>query len=83
MKIFEKKIVTKKQVKYILCNKCGKKINFKHKFKRQDYLDVKKNWGYHSDYDGQVHSFQICRECYKELINSFEIKPKIKKNSFL
>ncbi len=76
MKIFEKKVVVRKKVKYIVCNRCGKKININ---KYEDFLDVKKTWGYHSNFDGETHSFQLCTCCYNKLIGSFKVKIKSRK----
>ena len=30
-------------------------------------------WGYFSEMDGEVHSFDLCEECYRKLIKEFAI----------
>lgn len=56
----------------ILCNCCGKNIV------EEDYLKVKKQWGFFSDKDGEEHSFNLCEACYDALIQKFIIPYDIK-----
>ena len=37
-----------KKVHEIYCNSCGKKIETTDNIKREDYLSIKKEWGYFS-----------------------------------
>lgn len=46
------------------CNCCGKEIEVKNGVPTEEFLEVKKSWGYFSNKDGQVHTFLICEECY-------------------
>ena len=45
-----------KKVHEIYCNSCGKKIETTDNIKREDYLSIKKEWGYFSKKDGEIHS---------------------------
>lgn len=66
----------KKEIKKIICNKCGKEIEKnEHGFLKEDVLSVEKRWGYFSEKDNQIHSFDICESCYDEWISSFLIPP--------
>lgn len=49
------------------CNKCGKLIE-----KNKDFAYVK-DWGYYSNKDLERHSFNLCEDCYDELISKFVI----------
>lgn len=61
------------------CNACGKLIKDK-----ADYLKIKKEWGYFSDKDTQVHEFAVCERCYDRIVKQFEIPPKVtEKNEIL
>lgn len=51
----------------IICNKCGKEI------KEADVLSVEKRWGYFSEKDNEVHHFDLCEQCYDEMVASFQI----------
>lgn len=58
--------------KKCLCNACGGPIGSVGDQKR-DALRVRKEWGYFSSRDLEVHEFNLCEECYAELIGGFVI----------
>lgn len=58
--------------KTCLCNGCGRTIpcgGHEH----QDALRVRKEWGYFSERDLEVHEFNLCEECYEKLTQEFVI----------
>lgn len=57
----------------MVCNCCGKKIAET----QQDYLYVKKQWGYFSDKDGSVFEMRICESCFDAWIWQFAVAPKV------
>ena len=57
----------------IICNKCGKEINMEKGMYYQDVLSVEKRWGYFSEKDNEVHTFDICESCYDEWTSTFLI----------
>lgn len=57
----------------IICNKCGKEINMEKGMYYQDVLFVEKRWGYFSEKDNEVHTFDICESCYDEWTSTFLI----------
>ena len=58
------------------CNVCGQLLNNK-----TDYIEVKKEWGYFSNKDTQIHEFKICERCYDRIVKQFEISPKVTEKS--
>ncbi len=62
------------EIDRIICNKCGKEIPVLKGVPQEDVLEVEKRWGYFSDKDNQVDRFDLCEECYDELVKSFRIK---------
>jgi ribosomal-protein-alanine N-acetyltransferase len=56
----------------MLCNVCGNEI-----IEKADYIEIKKEWGYFSKKDTEVHEFKMCERCYDRLIKQFEVAPKI------
>lgn len=52
--------------KYI-CNRCGKELA------QEDVLSVEKRWGYFSDKDNEIHRFDLCEQCYDEIVSTFRI----------
>lgn len=70
--------VTKK----VICNKCGKEIEIIHNYGRvphntfQDYCRVDTHWDHykeHSQKHMDIESFDLCEDCYNELVTSFKI----------
>ncbi len=73
----ERALVADKTITKIYCNKCGRLIGTRDKFEKVDYLSVKKEWGYFSNKDMEIHSFELCEHCYDELIKQLKIPPEI------
>ena len=61
----------------IVCNKCGKRVEYIDGILKEDFCYVKKEWGFFSKKDLKVHSFNLCEECYHHLIENFVIPVKI------
>lgn len=59
--------------KRIICNCCGKEINMERGIARQDYLYIRKEWGYFSKKDGKIQEFYLCEDCYDDMISRFQI----------
>lgn len=55
----------------MVCNCCGKEI----KKIEQDYLYVKKQWGYFSEKDGSVFEIRMCEPCFDAWIRQFAVAP--------
>lgn len=73
MKIFKNISVVQQEVDKVYCNMCGSEIQRDSLGVFYDYLDVEKDWGYLSRFDGQTHTFDLCSECYEKLIKSFKL----------
>ena len=41
---------------------------------REDVLEVSKRWGYFSEKDNRLDEFDLCEQCYDEIISEFKIK---------
>lgn len=74
MRMTKKVISEKEEVYDILCNMCGESIGKDTYGNFSDYLSVNKEWGYLSSKDGQGHQFDLCEDCYNNLIDKFKIK---------
>lgn len=60
-----------KELKKIICNKCGKEIPVIDGFAAEGVFSVDYEWGYFSDKDGEKHRFDLCEACYDKLVASF------------
>lgn len=65
-------VVTKKNTE-LFCNACGKKIKIEHGILKEDVFEASKEWGYFSKKDLQFHKFNICEECYENIVATFKI----------
>ena len=75
MKIYMEKSITQQALDEIRCNKCGRQLE-KDKFGYfEDHLAVEKSWGYNSPADGECHRFDLCYECYLQMVSDFVIEP--------
>lgn len=63
-----------KEIEKIICNKCGKEIPVIKGVPQGDVLEVEKRWGYFSSKDNRMDQFDLCEECYDELVKGFQIK---------
>lgn len=63
------------------CNACGRKFIASQDVLKEDGLFVKKDWGYFSNKDLQVHEFALCERCYDEMIKNFAIPVKVSEKS--
>lgn len=73
MKAYKNETIVAKKILNVKCNCCGKDIATDKFGYTSDYLSVEKRWGYGSTFDNEVHSFDICEDCYKKLIKEFKI----------
>ena len=72
-----------KKVHEIYCNSCGKKIETTDNNKREDYLSIKKEWGYFSKKDGEIHSIFLCESCYDIWSKQFKLPVKVEEQTEL
>ncbi len=53
------------------CNVCGRELDSRNGILQEDALIVKKNWGYFSEKDLEIHEFVICEGCYDAMAAGF------------
>ena len=53
----------------VYCNKCGREILQT----QEEYLTVKKQWGYFSESDQKISRFHMCEMCFAKLVKEFQI----------
>lgn len=61
----------------VLCNACGRELKVEKGILKEDALIVKKDWGYFSKRDLEVHEFILCESCYEKITGSFLLPVKI------
>jgi len=62
----------------VICNHCGKKMIVEGGILREGAIRVDHTWDFFSEKDGEIHHWDLCEECYDNLVNQFRIEPEIK-----
>ena len=57
----------------VKCNLCGQQLNKNDFGYIDDHLSINKTWGYGQPCDGETHAFDLCYECYTDLVSRFKI----------
>ena len=66
-----------KEHQKIRCNQCGRALHMEHGILKEDALLIKKEWGYFSEKDLEVHELVLCEECYDTWRQHFTIPVRI------
>ena len=61
------------QLETVLCNQCGKKLVVEKGIVREGVIAIDHVWDFFSEKDGEIHHFDLCEECYDELLSQFRI----------
>lgn len=62
----------------LYCNSCGKELKVENGILLEDAFEAKKEWGYFSERDMEVHHFILCEDCYNKIIAQFRIPVEVK-----
>lgn len=57
----------------LFCNKCGKEIRLLDGRPQEGVCSVEVRWGYFSRKDGELHSFDLCEDCYDAWVKQFAL----------
>ena len=56
-----------------ICNACGRKLREENGILQEDALIIRKEWGYFSRKDLELHDFILCEDCYDEWVRGLKI----------
>lgn len=59
------------ELEAVVCDCCGKKIAAKNGIATEDFLHIRKEWGYFSRKDGDIDEFDICEDCFERWVQGF------------
>ena len=81
MKVFLERTIEQESMDLdeVRCNQCGHEITRNVFGYFEDHLSVSKTWGYGTAADGKTHAFDLCFDCYSELVEKFRIPPEFRK----
>lgn len=57
----------------VICNMCGKELKTKAGIVEEGVVKVTADWGYFSRKDEEIHTFDLCEDCYDMLSKNFKI----------
>ena len=57
----------------LICNCCGKELKVEKGIAKEDYLHVRKSWGYFSKKDGRTQEFILCEDCVEQMAKGFAV----------
>lgn len=61
------------KIEKVFCNQCGKELTVENGIIKEGCFCADILWGYFSQKDGIRHQFDLCEECYNQMISSFHI----------
>lgn len=59
----------------IFCNCCGRELKKQGDMCLEDFLHIKKDWGYFSSKDGCSQEADVCEECLAQWMGTFRYAP--------
>lgn len=63
----------KKILKSVICNCCGRELDMNGSHVVEGVLCIRKDWGFFSKKDLKRHEFDLCENCYDNMIERFQI----------
>ena len=57
----------------VVCNKCGRSLKVENGRLKEGCFSATAAFGYFSRKDGSVHRFDLCEDCYDEMIAQFMV----------
>lgn len=61
------------ELQEMVCNKCGRRMNVRNGILKEGCFQADVVFGYFSRRDGMRHRFELCEDCYDEMIDGFAI----------
>lgn len=56
-----------------VCNRCGRVLKVEGGYLKEGCFSARAAFGYFSRKDGAVQSFDLCEDCYDEMISQFQL----------
>lgn len=71
------------ELETVVCNKCKKSLKVENGILKEGCFHTDFVFGYFSRKDGQRHSFDLCEECYDNMVAEFLLPVDIRDESEL
>lgn len=63
--------IEEKRLTQVVCNKCGRQLKVENGYLKEGCFHANYVFGYFSEKDGTRHRFDLCEDCYDEMIKQF------------
>ena len=63
----------RKELIKVQCNVCSKNFKLEQGILKGGCFQADFAWGYFSSMDGENHSFDLCEDCYRKMIQKFAV----------
>lgn len=73
----EYKNCEEKKLTAVSCNCCGRALKVENGELKEGCFAGQQAFGYFSSMDGEMHSFDLCEECYHAIVSRFRIPVRI------
>lgn len=71
------------RLKKVFCNACGREIRHTQNIITGPALSFRAEWGFFSGKDGESHRFEVCEDCYDQIVGEFAIPVEIEERTEL
>ena len=72
MRVYKEKELKETEVKRVFCNQCGKELLIEEGILKEGCFSVDYAFDYFSNKDGYIYSFDLCENCFDQMINTFK-----------
>ncbi len=71
MRRYEKE--QEKKLTQVICNRCGRELKVENGYLKEGCFSADVAFGFFSRKDGTSHHFDLCEDCYDEMIRQFAV----------
>ncbi len=68
-------LISTEEIHLVVCNMCGHEIERNEFGYLDEHINIEKQWGFGSHYDGQTHTIDLCKHCYDKFLDMLNVKP--------
>lgn len=72
-----------KKLTQVVCNRCGRELKLENGYLKEGCFTADAAFGYFSRKDGTTHHFDLCEDCYDEIISQFQVPVETAENTEL
>lgn len=71
MRVYDSKIET--GLVSVRCNCCEKELLVENGILKEECIHIVHDFGFFGHRDGETHSFDLCEDCYTQIVSRFRI----------